>query len=58
MVLDCDIGVDDATALMMALGQPNVDMLGITCVNGNVGVNQVAINALRVLQKCNRLDVS
>ncbi|XP_030853456.1 uncharacterized protein LOC594464 isoform X2 [Strongylocentrotus purpuratus] len=57
MVLDCDIGVDDATALMMALGQPNVDMLGITCVKGNIDVNQVAINALRVLQKCNRLDI-
>ncbi|XP_063965989.1 nucleoside hydrolase-like [Lytechinus pictus] len=57
MILDCDVGVDDATALMMALGQPNVDLMAITCVSGNVGVNKVASNALRVLQECNRLDI-
>ncbi len=43
---------------MMALSRPEVEVLAITCVSGNVEVDQVAINTLRTLQVCNRLDVS
>ncbi|XP_071489275.1 inosine-uridine preferring nucleoside hydrolase-like [Diadema antillarum] len=57
MVIDCDPGIDDAVAIMMALGQPNVDLIGITCVTGNVEVDKVTINALRVLEKFNKLDI-
>ena len=58
MVIDTDIGVDDAVAFMMALTQPNVDLIGITCVHGNTSLSNVQINALRVLKLFNRLDVS
>ena len=58
MVLDTDVGVDDAVALMMALSQPNVDMIGITCVHGNTSLSNVLKNTLRVLKISDRLDVS
>ncbi|XP_035691757.1 uncharacterized protein C1683.06c-like isoform X1 [Branchiostoma floridae] len=57
MVLDVDCGCDDAQAIMLALTRPNVQVLGITCVAGNVGVDQVCRNALRVLKVFGRLDV-
>ena len=43
---------------MMALSRPEVDLIAITCVSGNVEVDQVAVNTLRVLEVCGRLDVS
>eukprot|EP00057_Strongylocentrotus_purpuratus_P006592 XP_011661066.1 PREDICTED: probable uridine nucleosidase 2 isoform X2 [Strongylocentrotus purpuratus] len=57
MVIDCDAGIDDAVAIMMALAEPRVNLIGITCVNGNTPVEKVTINVLRVLQKCGRLDI-
>ena len=58
MVLDVDIGIDDAVALLMALSQPSVDLIGITCVHGNTALSNVLVNALRVLKISNRLEVS
>lgn len=34
-------GFDDAEAIMLLLAAPHVDVVGITCVNGNVNVHQV-----------------
>ncbi|XP_072177113.1 nucleoside hydrolase-like [Diadema setosum] len=57
MVIDCDAGVDDAVAIMMALGQPNVQLIAVTCVDGNVSLDKVTLNVLRVLQKCDHLSI-
>ncbi|CAH1250664.1 Hypp8892 [Branchiostoma lanceolatum] len=57
IVLDVDCGHDDAQAIMLALTRPNVQVLGITCVAGNVDVNQVCRNVLRILKVFGRLDV-
>ncbi len=56
--LDVDTGVDDAQAILMVLAQDNTQLLGISCVAGNSGVDQVCLNTLRVLRVAGRLDVS
>lgn len=58
LLIDVDTGVDDALAIILALSQPDVELLGITCVNGNINVDQVCKNTLRVLKVCGRMDVS
>ncbi|KAM9835894.1 inosine-uridine preferring nucleoside hydrolase-like isoform 1-T2 [Aulostomus maculatus] len=57
LILDVDTGVDDAQAIMMALSDPNVNILGITCCHGNTPLENVLKNTLRVLKVCNRLDI-
>lgn len=57
IIIDCDTGVDDAQAIMMALSRPDTDVIGITCVNGNVDIENVCRNTLRVLKICDALHV-
>ncbi|XP_008334092.1 inosine-uridine preferring nucleoside hydrolase-like [Cynoglossus semilaevis] len=57
LLIDCDIGVDDAQALMVALTSPDVEVLGITCCHGNVSLKNVLQNTLRVLEVCKKLDI-
>ncbi|KAE8278305.1 Protein-tyrosine kinase 2-beta [Larimichthys crocea] len=57
LILDVDTGVDDAQAIMVALAAPDVEVLGITCCNGNTPLENVLKNTLRVLNVCNRLDI-
>lgn len=48
IILDCDPGHDDAIAIMLAAGNPNIDLLGITTVAGNQTLPKVTGNALAV----------
>lgn len=48
-VIDCDPGIDDALALMLAAASPELRLLGVTCVAGNRPLAQTAHNACRVL---------
>ncbi|XP_064619029.1 nucleoside hydrolase-like isoform X2 [Lineus longissimus] len=57
LIIDVDTGTDDALAIMVALAQSDVEVLAITCVHGNVRVNEGCRNTLRVLQTCDRLDI-
>ena len=50
VIIDCDTGMDDAVALLLALRSPQFNVLGITCVNGNVGLDHVINNTLRVVE--------
>jgi len=56
-IIDVDTGVDDAQAILLALSRPDVEILAITCVAGNCGVEQVCLNTLKVLTVCSRLEV-
>ncbi len=56
-VVDCDAGVDDAQAILMAVSQRDVNILAVTSVFGNAHVDHTSINCLRVLKCCGRLDV-
>jgi pyrimidine-specific ribonucleoside hydrolase len=57
VVLDVDTGVDDACAILLAARHPRLDLRAVTCVAGNVGVDQVVGNTLRVLAVAGRSDV-
>lgn len=48
IILDCDPGHDDAIAILLAAGNPNIDLLGITTVSGNHDVDNTTRNALAV----------
>jgi ribosylpyrimidine nucleosidase len=50
MILDCDTGHDDAVALMVAAGNENLDLLGVTCVAGNSYLENTLPNTLHVCQ--------
>ncbi|RWG76765.1 MAG: nucleoside hydrolase [Mesorhizobium sp.] len=48
IILDCDPGHDDAIAILLAAGNPKIDLLGITTVSGNHNVENTTRNALSV----------
>lgn len=48
LILDCDPGHDDAIAILLAAGNPQIDLLGITTVAGNHTIENVTRNALSV----------
>jgi len=50
VVIDCDTGVDDALALLLALRCTGFHVLGITTVAGNVPLDRVVPNTLTVVE--------
>jgi pyrimidine-specific ribonucleoside hydrolase len=57
IVMDVDTGTDDALAILYALGHPDLEVLGISCVAGNVTVDQVVINTCKVLDAASAGDI-
>jgi purine nucleosidase len=57
LLIDTDPGVDDALAILMALADPRVDLLGLTVAAGNVGLAHTVRNALKLLEVAGRTDV-
>ncbi|HBZ09649.1 MAG TPA: nucleoside hydrolase [Bacillus bacterium] len=50
IILDCDPGHDDAIAILLAAGNPNIELVGITTVAGNAEVDKTTKNALKVCE--------
>jgi purine nucleosidase len=48
IILDCDPGIDDALAIAFATASPEIDLVGLTTVAGNVGLPKTTANALAV----------
>lgn len=48
IILDCDPGHDDAVALLLAHGNPDIELLAVTTVVGNQTLERVTRNALAV----------
>jgi pyrimidine-specific ribonucleoside hydrolase len=57
VILDVDTGLDDACALLLAARHPDLDLKAVTCVGGNVGLDDVVVNTLTVLEAAGRSDV-
>lgn len=50
IIIDTDPGIDDAVALAIALYSEELDVRLITTIAGNVGLDKVTYNALRLLR--------
>jgi inosine-uridine nucleoside N-ribohydrolase len=50
VIIDCDPGLDDAVAIMFALGCGRLDVKGITAVSGNLRADRCSINARKILE--------
>ena len=57
LILDVDTGIDDSLALLYAVASPEVDLVAVTCVSGNIDAHQVGINTRAVLELAGRADV-
>ena len=57
IIVDADIGVDDAAAIAFLLSSSKANVLGITTVAGNTSVENAAANALLLLQTAQRTNI-
>jgi purine nucleosidase len=57
VIIDCDPGIDDAVALLLACGSPEIDLLAVTTVAGNRPVDVTSTNACRILDAAGRCAV-
>ncbi|MFI7871382.1 nucleoside hydrolase [Streptomyces salinarius] len=57
VIIDCDTGIDDALALLLAVRHPRLDLRAVTCVAGNTDVAGVVRNTLTVLERAGAPDV-
>jgi purine nucleosidase len=48
LILDCDPGLDDALALLLAHGDPDLELVAVTTVGGNVSLESTTRNALQL----------
>jgi purine nucleosidase len=57
LLLDCDPGLDDALALVLAHGDPNLELVAVTTVGGNVSLERTTRNALQLREYLGFHDV-
>lgn len=57
IIIDTDPGIDDAVAIALALFSEELDVKLMTTITGNVGLDKVTYNAMRLLKYFNREDI-
>ncbi len=57
IIIDTDPGVDDTMAIFFALCSPELDVIGLTTIFGNVDTELATMNALRLLEIAGRPDI-
>lgn len=57
VIIDMDPGIDDSLALLVALNSPELDVIGISIVAGNVPTDIGFQNTLKILREVDRLDI-
>ena len=58
IIIDTDPGQDDAVAILLALASPELNVLGITCVAGNVPLARTTYNARQICELAGRADLN
>ena len=57
IIIDTDPGQDDAVAILLALASPEIDVLGLTAIAGNVPLELTAKNARIICELADRPDI-
>jgi pyrimidine-specific ribonucleoside hydrolase len=57
VIIDTDPGIDDAVAILFALAEPRLEVLGLTPVGGNSSLENTVTNSLRMLDLAGRMDI-
>ncbi|KAJ4723908.1 Inosine/uridine-preferring nucleoside hydrolase [Melia azedarach] len=57
IIIDTDPGIDDAMAIFLALRSPEVEVIGLTTIYGNVYTTLATRNALHLLEIAGRTDI-
>ncbi|CAN0830422.1 Probable uridine nucleosidase 2 [Linum grandiflorum] len=57
IIIDTDPGIDDAMAIFLALRSPEVEVIGLTTIFGNVYTALATMNALHLLEVAGRTDI-
>jgi len=57
IIIDTDPGIDDAVAILLALASPELDVLGIVAVAGNLALAATARNARSIAELAGRPDL-
>ncbi len=58
IIIDTDPGQDDAVAILLALASPEIEVLGITAVAGNVPLALTQLNARKICELGGRPDMA
>ncbi|XP_078447123.1 uridine-ribohydrolase 2 isoform X1 [Wolffia australiana] len=57
IIIDTDPGIDDALAIFVALNSPEIEVVGLTTIYGNVYTTLATRNALHLLEVAERSDI-
>ncbi|MBV9566916.1 MAG: nucleoside hydrolase [Hyphomicrobiales bacterium] len=57
VIIDTDPGLDDALALFIACASPELDIVGVTTVAGNLALSRTTANTLKLLHHLGRDEV-
>jgi purine nucleosidase len=57
VIIDTDPGIDDAAAILLAMASPEIEILGMTTVAGNVPLALTTTNALKLCELGGRTDI-
>lgn len=57
IIIDTDPGQDDAVAILLALASPELEVLGITAVAGNVPLALTELNTRKMVELAGRPDI-
>ena len=58
IIIDTDPGQDDAVAILLALASPELEVLGLTAVAGNVPLALTEVNARKICELAGRTDLA
>lgn len=58
LIVDTDPGIDDSMALACAFSSPEVEVIGLTTIFGNVHTHKATENAFFLLQLAGHAEVS